>query len=300
VALWKQLRLNKQRLAYLTLAGGVAALAFSPIFANLAQVNGLTATFYRTSVAATVLLLPFPLRRRNYLGTAATRPGLGTALKITGLGGLIFAINNGLFNTAITLIPASNVVFLANTAVIWVGLFSIVLYREKLSLNFWLGIFLALAGVFLITAGRNDQTENLLLGSFVALLGGFFYGLNILFNEVARRTLNALAYMVLSNFFSAALLFIVILLLGLPYTGFTLATYGYLFGLGFISQALGFLATVYSLAYLPPSRVSTILLAQPLLALVLAFFILREQPSELQLVGMVALFTGIVLANRRA
>ena len=283
----------------MVLCFGVLALSFSPIFVSLAKVSGLTATFYRTSVASSVLLVPFLLQRNNHLGTTTTRPTWGNALKITALGGLIFAINNGLFNTAITIIPASNVVFLANTATIWVGIFSMIFFREKLFLNFWLGVFLGLTGVFLITAGRSGSTENLLIGSFIALLGGFFYGLNILFNNVARRSLNALAYMVFSNFTSAILLFIAILIVGVPYKGFTSATYGYLFGLGFDSQGLGFLCTVYSQAYLPPSKVSTILLAQPLLALILAIFILHEQPSNLQLVGMATLFAGIVVANRK-
>jgi drug/metabolite transporter (DMT)-like permease len=290
--------LNRQTLAYLALFLGVLALAFSPIFVSLAQVNGLTATLYRTAIAAGVLFIPFLLQPGNRLGTATTRPSLRTTIGITGLGGLIFAINNGLFNTAVTMIPASDVVFLANTAVIWVGLVSMLVLHEKLSLNFWLGVPLGLAGVFLITTGRGGGSHNFLLGNFVALLGGFFYGLNLLFNNTARRYLNALAYMVLSNFTSSLLLFGAILVVGVPFRGFTPATYGYLFGLGFVSQAIGFLAIVYAQAYLPPSRVSTILLAQPLLALVLAFIILREQPSALQLVGMFTLFGGIVLANR--
>lgn len=291
--------MNEQILAYSALFLGIIALAFSPIFVSLAQVNGLAATFYRTSIAASVLLIPFLLPRNNHLGTAMVRPGLRITMAIAGLGGLLFALNNGLFNIAVTMIPASSAVFLANTAVIWVGLFSIVIFHEKLSLNFWMGVFLALAGVFLITTGRGGSSDNFLLGSFVALLGGFFYGLYILFNNTARRFLNALSYMVLSNFSSGLMIFIAILVVGVPYRGFSLATYGYLFGLGFVSQAIGFLVIVYAQAYLPPSRVSTILLAQPLLVLVLAFIILREQPSALQLVGMFTLFGGIVLANRR-
>ncbi len=285
--------------AYVVLVFGVMALAFSPVFVSLAKVNGLTATLYRSSVASSVLLIPFLLQRKNHLGTKAIQPTWGNTLKITALGGLVFALNNGFFNTAITMIPASSVVFLANTAVIWVGLFSMIFYREKLSLNFWLGVLLGLTGVFLITTGRNGNTENLLMGSLVALLGGFFYGLNILFNNVARRSLNTLAYMVFFNLTSAILIFIAILIVDVPYKGFSSATYGYLFGLGFVSQGLGFFSTVYSQAYLPPSRVSTILLAQPLLTLILAFFVLHEQPSSLQLVGMLTLFVGIALANQR-
>ena len=275
-------------------------MGFSPIFVSLAHVNGLAVTLYRTSIAAGVLLIPFLLPRANRLGTATTQPSLRLTIAVASLGGLLFAVNNGLFNTAVTMIPASTAVFLVYTAVIWVGLLSIVIYHERLSLSFWVGVFLALVGVFLITTRRGGGTsDNFLLGSFVALLAGFFYALYLLFNNTARRFLNALSYTVLSNLASGLLVFVALLVLGLPYWGFSLATYGYLFGIGFVSQAIGFLVIIYAQAYLPPSRVSTILLAQPLLVLVLASIILRQQPSALQMVGMVILFGGIVMANRR-
>ena len=84
--------MNQQKLAYLTLFLGVLGLAFSPIFVSLAQVNGLAATFYRTSIAASVLLIPFLLPRNNHLGTAKVRPGLRMTMAIAGLGGFLFAL----------------------------------------------------------------------------------------------------------------------------------------------------------------------------------------------------------------
>lgn len=296
--------MNAQTRAYLTLFFGVFAFGFSPIFVTLAGVSGLTATLYRSGVAATVLLIPFVVQRRGEkrredVDLPLDRPNLPTTLKIAGIAGTLFAINNGLFNTAVTLIPASNAIFLANTAVVWVGLISMVIYKERLSRNFWIGVPLALGGVLLITTQGTIQTETMWLGNIIALAGGFFYGLNILYNTVARRTLNAIPYTMLFNAVACLLLFVVILIVGVPYRGFDSATYGYLFALGFIAQAMGFLAVVQAQAYLPASKVSTILLAQPLLVLILAFIILHEQPSPIQLVGMVILFAGIVLANRR-
>ena len=125
--------LNQGVLAYLALFLGILAMGFSPIFVSLAQVNGLTVTLYRTSIAASVLLIPFLLPRDNRLGTARTRPSLRMTIATASLGGLLFAVNNGLFNTAVTMIPASTAVFLAYTAVIWVGLFSVVSWCLLLS-----------------------------------------------------------------------------------------------------------------------------------------------------------------------
>lgn len=274
---------------------GVICLAFSPIFVSLAHVNGFAATFYRVTIAATVLLIPFLLQRN----TTQPKGGRNLALVIGGAGGLIFAVNNVLFNISVSMIPVANAVFLANTSVIWVGLVSVFFLHERLSSHFWLGVALALAGVFLITYNVSPAAANLTIGNLLALLGGIFYAAYILVNSRARVYLGALSYMVLSNLASSIILFFTLMALGISYTGFSLATYSYLFGLGFISHALGFLAIIYAQAHLSPSRVSAILLSQPFAALILAFILLREQPSGFQLAGMATLFLGIVLANQR-
>jgi drug/metabolite transporter (DMT)-like permease len=275
------------------------ALALSPIFVSLAHVNGLAATLYRTSIASGVLLLPFLLQRENRLGKATTQPGWRKSIAIGGIGGLLFALNNGLFNTSVTMMSASRAVFLANTSVLWVGLFSMFLLREKLSLHFWGGLILALAGVFLITTESATTPDGTLSGNLVALSGGFFYGLYLLFNSTARRFLNALSYMVLSNVVSSILIFLTVLIVGVPYYGFSISTYAYLFGLGTIAHAIGFMGVIHAQAYLPPSIVSTILLAQPPLVLLLSMLLLHEKPLGLQFAGMAVLFCGIVLANQR-
>lgn len=289
--------MTPQTRAYLTLICGVVGFAFSPILVTLADVSGLTATLYRTGVGAMVMLVPFGMERGRDVGR--NRPNFLTILKVASIGGVLFALNNGLFNTAVTLIPAANAIFLANTAVIWVGLISIIVYKERLGVRFWLGIPLALIGVLLITTDGSLTTQTNWSGNVIALVGGFFYALNILYNNIARRVLSAITYMTLFNVTAAMLLFIVILLIGVPYRGFDGATYGYLVALGFIAQGIGFLAVVQSQAVLPASRVSTVLLAQPLLVLVLAFVILGERPTPIQLIGIGVLFVGIVLANRR-
>ena len=290
--------MKQNYVAYLALFFGIMCLAFSPIFVSLAQVNGFTAAFYRVTIAAIVLLIPFLLQRNNAHLAEHSGSGRTTIILIAGAGGLVFALNNGFFNTAVTMVPVANAVFLVNTSVIWIGLVSIFVFHEKLSINFWLGVALALAGVFLITNEANHSGRNLFVGNLIALLSGVFYAGYLLVNNKARVYLSALSYMVLSSLSSSIILFVAIVALGIPYTGFSTATYGYLFGLGFVSHAMGFLAIVYAQAHIPPSTVSTMLLAQPLAALTLAFLILREQPSSLQLAGMLILLVGIYLANK--
>jgi len=290
--------LKQNYVAYMALFFGIMCLAFSPIFVTLAQVNGFAATFYRVTIATAVLFIPFLLQRNISHLAKHSSPSRTTIILIAGAGGLVFALNNGFFNTAVTMVPVANAVFLVNTSVIWIGLVSTFVFHEKLLVNFWLGVALALAGVFLITYEANHSSRNLFVGNLIALMAGVFYAGYILVNNKARVYLSALSYMVLSSLSSSIILLIAIVALGIPYTGFSTAAYVYLFGLGFVSHAMGFLAIVYAQAHIRPSVVSTILLAQPLAALTLAFLILQEQPSSLQLAGMLILLVGIYLANK--
>lgn len=290
--------MNQHKLAHFALYLGAFCLALSPIFASLAQVNGFVATFYRVTVAAIALFIPFVWQQSR-----AVKPVIDLSWRDTiffaGFGGTLFAFNNGFFNVAINMASASNAIFLINMAVVWVGLFSVFVFREKLPLNFWLGVGLALSGVLLIVNRTEDAPPGLLAGNLFALLGSLFYAAFILFNSRARQHLRALPYLFFISVASSILLFIIILFLDLTYFGFSSATYAYLVGLGLISHALGFISLIYAQGHIRPAQVSTILLAQPVITFILALVILREQPSALQFVGMSVLMVGIVLAARR-
>src|SRR5690606_25051928 len=69
-------------------------------------------------------------------------------------------------------------------------------------------------------------------------------------------------------------------------------------GLAFISHAGGQVALAYALAYLPAAFSSLTLLLQPVVAAILAWWILAEAVTPLQMVGGIIVLIGILVARR--
>ncbi|HEX9068123.1 MAG TPA: DMT family transporter, partial [Ktedonobacterales bacterium] len=63
-------------------------------------------------------------------------------------------------------------------------------------------------------------------------------------------------------------------------------------------QALGWLAINHALGHIPASRVSVLLLLQPVLTAIFAVPLLRETLGAHQIIGGLVAITGIALVNR--
>jgi drug/metabolite transporter (DMT)-like permease len=68
--------------------------------------------------------------------------------------------------------------------------------------------------------------------------------------------------------------------------------------LALVPQLLGHSTFNWALRYLPASFVAVTLLGEPIGSTVLAFFILREAPSALEIIGGILILAGIYAAAR--
>ena len=119
-------------MAYLALAAGILCIGFSAIFVKLAGVPGPVSAFYRILIAGMVIL-PWWLFRGSSLPSRRD-------LFLTLAGGVFFALDLALWNTSLLLTSAATATLLANNAPLWVGLGAVFLFRERLSLYYWLGL----------------------------------------------------------------------------------------------------------------------------------------------------------------
>ena len=100
--------------AYLALVMGMLCISFTAIFTKWANVPGPVSAAWRMTIAAVVLALPFFQQARRWTPAAWSNLSWGIA------GGLSFALNLGLLNTALLLTSAATATLLDNTAPIWV------------------------------------------------------------------------------------------------------------------------------------------------------------------------------------
>ena len=276
-------------LPYFALIGGVLCISFTAIFTKWAAMPGPVAAAWRMTVAILVLAVPFAREARRW--TDHERAGVKWGM----LGGLWFALNLGMLNSALLLTSAANATLLDNTAPIWVGLGALVLFKEKLGPRYWIGLTLALLGAAVVTGFNLSAGFSLQAGDALAFFGAIFYAGYLLTTQRARRNLGALSYVWIMGATAAASLFAVSLAMGLPLTGYPLPSYLSIVAVGVLSQAGGWLLIAYSLGHLPASAAVIVLLAQPVVTGLLAVPLLGEALSARQVAGGALALSGIYL-----
>ena len=307
--------------SYLALGIGSLSLGFSAIFVRWANAPGSVTAFYRVAIA--VLLLAWPFYRRVKTRGSLPREGLRFAV----LGGMFFAADLSLWATGVVMSGATNPTLLANTAPLWVGLGALVLFRERLTVMFWAGLLLAMAGAVVIlgldsaqnpcvsfilreTAGAgfwvfpkklflsSVRAASFGLGTLLGLFAGVFYGGYFLITQRGRETLDSLTYFWPAAASSTLALLVLNLALGQPLTGYSVPTYLNFVALGLIPQVLGYLSINYALGHLPASVVAPTMLGQPIVTAILAGPLLGEALSVWQALGGVAVLAGVYVVHR--
>jgi drug/metabolite transporter (DMT)-like permease len=276
----------------MSLGVAVIVLGFSGIFVRWSEAPGLVSSFYRMSIATGLMALP-ALRRMLPRSKLSKR-----AIWIALLGGLLFAADLGFWASGVMLRGATNPTLLANTAPLWVGLGALVIFRERLRVLFWLGLFISMLGSILILGLDALEGMSFGIGSLMGLFAGLFYGGYILVTQKGRENLDALSYFWISATSSSLILLVATWLFGQPLTGYPPSSYLNFLALGVISQTIGYLAINYALGQIPASIVSPTLLGQPVLTAILAVPLLGEHLNSWQVIGGLAVLLGIILVHR--
>jgi drug/metabolite transporter (DMT)-like permease len=278
-------------LAPLALAAGTLCIGFSAIFVKLAAVPGPASAFYRMLIAA-VVLVPWWL--------SGSRPAISRRdLLIIAAGGLSFALDNMLWNTSLLRTSAATATLLANNAPLWVGLGSLLLFRERLPARFWCGIPLALGGMAVIAGSDAWKNLNFNSGDLMAVSAGIFYAGYLLTTGKARRRVDTLSFMTVSVVVSVVFLFLLNLSLGTPLTGYPAKSWAALLGLGLVSHLCGWLCINYALGHMKSAPVSVTLLGQNIITALLAIPLLGEPLGANQIYGGLLILAGIYLVNRK-
>jgi drug/metabolite transporter (DMT)-like permease len=287
----KSLSVNRAWLPYISLGCGVIALGFSALFVRWANAPGPVMGFYRLGLSSLVMF-PFFVARRRKAGR------INRAFLIFPiLGGLFTALDHGFWNTAVNFTSAANATLLANTAPLWVALFAWLVWKEYLKREFWFGLILTLAGAAIVLGTDLVRGASLGIGDLLALGAGSFYAGYFLITQRGRVHWDTLSYIWIVSFVSAICLLLVSLGFGMPVTGYPLQSYMAFLGAALVAQVGGYLAVGYALGYLPASLVAPSLLGQPVVTALLAIPLLGETLGLGQIIGGLAVLTGIYLVH---
>jgi drug/metabolite transporter (DMT)-like permease len=240
---------------------------------------------FRSIVAALAVFLLLPAARRGWSWRVVP---VGAAYAGTML---LFVLSN-------KLTTAANSIFLQSTAPLYLLLLSPWLLQEHIRRRD-LALIVAVAGgmaLFFLGSERVVATApNPAAGNVIAAVSGIFWALTIAgIRWIARRTPareSTLAHIVTGNLIACA----VALPMALPATGVSLHDWLVIVYLGVVQIGVAYACMTAGLRRVPAFEASTIMLIEPVLNPLWAWFVHNERPSALALSGGTVILLATLL-----
>jgi drug/metabolite transporter (DMT)-like permease len=288
----------REGLALLALLLGAVCIAMSPIFVRVSETGPTATAFWRVALAVPALWALYAAWGRTVPGSISAAPAV-LAWKPFLYAAIAFAGDLAVWHLSVKFTSVANSTLLANLAAIFVTLAAWLIFHQKPSRLFLIGLVTALVGVGLLVSTSIAFSPTALLGDALGVVTAMFYAWYLLTVKGLRdRGVGTLRLMAVTTAITALILLPIALTTGermLPLTG---TGWLKLVGIALISHACGQGLIAYALAHLPASFSSVSLLLQPVMAGVFAWALLGEPLVAMQVAGGGVVLAGIYLARK--
>lgn len=282
-------------LAFFALVAGASALAYGGVFVRQSELLPTASAFWRIAFALPVLAVAVRLFPSG--GAPAADLSGRQRLRLI-LVGMIFSGNLTLWHWSLTMTKLANANLLTNFAPLVVVLGSWLLFRQRITRTVLVGLVTALVGAVLLISGKIEFTQRTVAGDLLSLATAVFYGAYLLALGRVRQQTSTLEVMLWSSVGTLIVLLPLCLLMGETLLPTTLHGLSILIALALLSHLAGQGLIAYALAHLPATISSITLLIQPVVAAVIAWVLLDESLTPMELVGGAIVLTGVLVARR--
>lgn len=280
----------RDRGALLAVAVGVLAVSSAAIMIRLTGAPALAIAFWRCALGV-VVLFPVAVARGEHLPDRR-------ALGIGAVSGVALGAHFGTWISSLEYTSVAASVVLVTSAPIFVAILAYLVLGEKTSLLSVAGILVSFAGTVVI-AGDGTVGSAPLLGNALALLGALTFAVYVLSGRSLRTGgMSALAYSILGYSVGALTLLVVAVPSGVQMWGYSWETWFWLWAITLGPQILGHTVLNWALEYVQASVISGSVLAEPVIAAVLAWLILSEKPGLATILGGLVILAGLFLLLR--
>jgi drug/metabolite transporter (DMT)-like permease len=287
----------------------ILAVSTSSVFIRFAQQDAPSLVIAALRLTfATLMLAPIALTRPRAELLNLTRGDLSLGL----VAGLFLAVHFGTWISSLEFTTVASSVVFVSTGPLWVALLSPVLLNERLKRAAILGLALALIGGAIV--GLSDaciwknglQCPDLgrvlqgraMWGNFLALAGAWAVSGYLIIGRKLRTKISLIPYIFIVYGMAALGLIAAMFVSGESPLGHPASAYFWIFLLAAFPQLIGHSTYNWVLRYIPAALVAITTLVEPIGSAILAFFILRETPSQGVLVGGALILSGIYLTSR--
>ena len=280
--------------------GGVAAKVLRE-----ADLDAFRLTQIRTSSAALILLVFVLLRDKSQL--KATRREIKDLIIFGVIG--IAAVTSFYF-FALKYLYVSVALIIEFTAPIWIVLYLRFVKKKSVPPTMWLGIVFAFSGLLLISQIWSGSSLHP-LGVFVAFLDAFALALYFIFADRLSQTRSSLSLITWGMSVAAIFFALILPWWNFPFKFLTttyslqgeLSSYSapgwaLILWIVIIGTVIPYLLTVTAIRELSASTSSVIGMIEPIFAGVIAWWLLNEAFTTIQLIGCAVVLIGIYLADK--
>lgn len=280
----------RSRFALSAVGVGVLAVSSAAILVRVSGAPALGIAFWRCALGA-ALLLPAVAVRRELLP-------VGRPLFVLVVSGVALGAHFGFWISSLGYTSVAASVVIVSTAPVFVAVFAYLLFGEKTSPVSLVGILVALAGTAVIAADRSMGSAAL-FGNALALIGAVAVAVYVLIGRSQRTTgVGFLPYSVIVYSAAALSLLPVALIGGVQLWDYSGETWLWLWVITLGPQILGHTVFNWALGYVEAAIVSGTILAEPVVAALLAWWILSEKPGLPTAAGGAVVLVGLFLLLR--
>jgi len=271
------------------LAVGMLGISVASIFVRLAHAPALAVAAYRLGLAVVFILPPTVILAGDELrGISAAN------LVASVVAGTALALHFWAFIASLGLTTVASAVVLQTSHPLLVACVDRIVFGEQLPRAAWLAAAVAIIGNVVIGYGDMRFSGQALRGDLVAILAAVCMAAYLLLGRRVRRELSTLPYTLLVYLAATIVLVLFSGISGTPLYPYSPEQYMWFLGLAIVPTLMGHSIFNWALRYIPTTGVSVSVLAEPVGAALLAWFILQEVPTAQQVVGGVLILTGIL------
>lgn len=202
------------------------------------------------------------------------------------------------FNMGTKLIPSGVSSFIVSSSPIFSIILSVLILKEKIKINSWIGVFISFFGLMLISISQiNNFSLN--IGVLFLIGAALSTSLHSIFQRQLLKTYNPIETTAYSIFFATLfmLFFIPDLIIEIPKV--PLVVNSILVYLGIFPAAVAFLLWGYALSKTEKtSNITMFLYLSPFISSIIAYFWLHEKLSFLAIIGGIIIILGMILSDK--
>ncbi len=254
----------------------IAVISFVPdsLFIKLIQTSTFNLTFWRSFISGTIIILVLALVQRNNPIKEISKAGWAGYVYI-----FLLATASLLFVYAIRTTSVANALFIISTSPMFAAIASRIILKEPLNSSLIWAIALSMVGIGLISSGSLTIRTDAIWGDLASLLVAVMIAIK---HTVARKA-KAFSMVPAAGLAHILLAFTLLIFTDVSFLNTRDMVYVLILGIVFIPVATSLMAL--GPRYLPAPEVALIILLEAILAPLLVWAVLGEEPTRLAILG---------------